>query len=616
MINIDLKLIEKKKKSLEKIKKQLKIDFIGIDDIIDSLLEYISVWYLLPEILTRPVIVNLWGMTGVGKTDLIRKLVKYLDFQERFTEIELSNIDNTSWEKSVAQVLEKHGFNNEQPAIVLFDEIQRFNTIEHDGKPIQQTKFMDFWELLSDGKLSRKQKEDIDYHILNFLSKKEDNKRRISDGGKVDNSLQLWDAREIQKLLTLDSDYSSILNMSADEGLDLLTQAKKDKKIYEPVNYSKMLIIVSGNLDEAFSMAMATSESDIDADIFHAFTKKITIVDVKNSLSKKFRPEQVARFGNIHLIYRSLNKDNFEKLIKKEIKRIISDTKSKFGVTLTIDNSINELIYRNGVFPVQGVRPVFSSIVDILETNLSKYLYTAIMNSNKTIDIMYNVEQSEIQANIDNQLTTTKYVGRVDKIRESNTDNAITNISVHESGHALMYILLFNIVPLQLKSKLASSYAGGFTFPHQIHETRENQLKKIMIFLAGGLAEEIVFGPSLASTGRGNDWEKLTVIAIDYYRKYGFGEDFNANYAIDSYSYHMDKFKTDEAIEALVTEQTKKATEIILKNKDLLLNLSTELAKSGSMSPAAIKEIAIKHGLKPSIKEEGYLIIDDYGKYL
>ena len=616
MINIDLKLIEKKKKSLEKIKKQLKIDFIGIDDIIDSLLEYISVWYLLPEILTRPVIVNLWGMTGVGKTDLIRKLVKYLDFQERFTEIELSNIDNTSWEKSVAQVLEKHGFNNEQPAIVLFDEIQRFNTIEHDGKPIQQTKFMDFWELLSDGKLSRKQKEDIDYHILNFLSKKEDNKRRISDGGKVDNSLQLWDAREIQKLLTLDSDYSSILNMSADEGLDLLTQAKKDKKIYEPVNYSKMLIIVSGNLDEAFSMAMATSESDIDADIFHAFTKKITIVDVKNSLSKKFRPEQVARFGNIHLIYRSLNKDNFEKLIKKEIKRIISDTKSKFGVTLTIDNSINELIYRNGVFPVQGVRPVFSSIVDILETNLSKYLYTAIMNSNKTIDIKYNVEQSEIQANIDNKLTTTKYVGRVDKIRESNTDNAITNISVHESGHALMYILLFNIVPLQLKSKLASSYAGGFTFPHQIHETRENQLKKIMIFLAGGLAEEIVFGPSLASTGRGNDWEKLTVIAIDYYRKYGFGEDFNANYAIDSYSYHMDKFKTDEAIELLITEQTKKATEIIIKNKDLLLHLSTELAKSGSMSPAAIKEIAIKNGLKPSIKEEGYLIIDDYGKYL
>ena len=55
-------------------------------------------------------------------------------------------------------------------------------------------------------------------------------------------------------------------------------------------------------------MANETGETDIEADIFRAYTEKITIVDIKNALSRKFKPEQVARFGNIHLIYKSLRK--------------------------------------------------------------------------------------------------------------------------------------------------------------------------------------------------------------------------------------------------------------------------------------------------------------------
>lgn len=36
------------------------------------------VWALIPEALTRPVIINLWAMTGVGKTDLVRHLISEL----------------------------------------------------------------------------------------------------------------------------------------------------------------------------------------------------------------------------------------------------------------------------------------------------------------------------------------------------------------------------------------------------------------------------------------------------------------------------------------------------------------------------------------------------------
>lgn len=70
-------------------------------------------------------------------------------------EVELSNVDETLWHSSVSSVLDSHELHDGKPAIVLFDEIQRFNTIDTDGKPLGQTKFMDFWELLSDGRLSK-----------------------------------------------------------------------------------------------------------------------------------------------------------------------------------------------------------------------------------------------------------------------------------------------------------------------------------------------------------------------------------------------------------------------------------------------------------------------------
>lgn len=64
---------------------------------------------------------------------------------------------------------------------------------------------------------------------------------------------------------------------------------------------------------------------------------------------------------------------------------------------------------------------------------------------------------------------------------------------------------LFGLAPLQLEPKIAHSSAGGFTFPHAIHDTRQSLIHQIQVYLAGGLAEELVFGRDRASTGRESD---------------------------------------------------------------------------------------------------------------
>ena len=75
------KVFNQKNQRLIEITVQLKNEFIGIDQIIDQLVYAVKPWYLAAELQESPLVINLWGMTGVGKTSLV----------ERFLELALIN---------------------------------------------------------------------------------------------------------------------------------------------------------------------------------------------------------------------------------------------------------------------------------------------------------------------------------------------------------------------------------------------------------------------------------------------------------------------------------------------------------------------------------------------
>ncbi len=625
-ISINREEINQKKQRLEQIKLELKQEFIGIDYIIEELINYIQIWYLMPQILSRPVIINLWGMTGVGKTDLIRKLIKKLEYQDRFVEVELSN-GESSWNSTVSSILESNNINDGKPAVVLFDEIQRFYTIDPEGKTVPNTRFTDFWELLSDGRLAKKDaKEAIDEYFQRYMYANKQRQKRKSKPvdpnatpeppEEDDTTVGIWEANSLKKLFEIDSDILEIADMKEEDMVRLIQQSRDKKRVYEPINHSQTLLIISGNLDEAYSMSNETDQADVDADIFRAYTEKITIIDIKKALSRKFKPEQVARFGNIHLIYKSLRRADFEALISAEITKIIQKNKEYFGIDIEISNNLNTLIYQNGVFPVQGVRPVFSSITDIIEANLSTFIFEAFMDNLMHVKMDYDTKKQELVASLAGiREIRLPYIGKIDQIRKDNTKAMVANISVHEAGHAIVYGLLFGLASLQLKSRVSTNYASGFNFPHQIQFTKESILQKVKVYLAGNIAEELIFGDQNLTIAGSFDNEDATCLVIDYLRKYGFDENFKAYYALGG-AYTMESSITDWFTEKMIRNLGDEVRNLLIDNKQFLISLAQQLADKGSLKPEEIAQIASQFGHTFEVQNENYFKIVAYDEYL
>src|ERR1035437_2980858 len=138
----------KKKSILENAKVILKAEFVGLDRVIDDLIESFSYWYYFPELQKKPVVINLWGLTGVGKTSLVNRLIQLLDFSQHFYPF---NRCESDWDikETIAELYQKQ---NKQSFIMMFDEFQNVRTINVGGNE-KQTNYQYLWELLDTGKI-------------------------------------------------------------------------------------------------------------------------------------------------------------------------------------------------------------------------------------------------------------------------------------------------------------------------------------------------------------------------------------------------------------------------------------------------------------------------------
>ena len=179
-------------------------------------------------------------------------------------------------------------------------------------------------------------------------------------------ALPPYQAQEFKATLKLKESIMEIMTWSPQDLHSRLVDFIQDPHAWE-TDYSKLLIFVCGNLDEMYADAASRVEDcDTDADVFHAMTRKLSLIDVKRALSERFKPEQIARLGNNHVVYPSLNRSTYQKLIEVAVHGYLKEIEASSGLRFEVTDAVREQIYANSVFPTQGTRPVLSSVHSLM----------------------------------------------------------------------------------------------------------------------------------------------------------------------------------------------------------------------------------------------------------
>ena len=335
--------LAQRNQQLQAIAAQLKTELFGIDAIIDRVIDSVRAWYVLPELVSRPVIVCLWGLTGTGKTQLVRRLAQLLGFYDRFVEVQMDGFSNgASWRgaQSISGMLAKSCVREGEPGILALDEFQRFRTIDNKRSELRVERYQDVWALLSDGRLppSLSLLGDIESSIAEAAFDAE----RAEDGeAQLRFKLRSWEAKELQRNLKLDAPLMEIMAWTPEQLQERLRAFRESGEQRWETDYSRLLVFVCGNLDEMYEdLATSVDDCDSDADIFHALTGKLNVIDVKQALNRRFKPEQVARLGNEHVIYPSLSRRAYEQLIEQGCVRYARETQSRSGLRFEVDASV------------------------------------------------------------------------------------------------------------------------------------------------------------------------------------------------------------------------------------------------------------------------------------
>jgi len=592
---------QKKLEKLEELKVFLKHEFVGLDNIIDEIVNNIQIWYVMPELQSRPMIISLWGTTGVGKTDLVRKLVKFLEFNDKFIEIQLDMKEEHV--KKIQDVIENTNVDSKEPCILLLDEMQRFRTIDEEGNMIRDNEyFNDIWMLLSDGKFqsnssNRREifslimeelydKEYTLWHKNNDpIPKKRKRKSKAlnsNDIEKIEDSevpkekpqfkyqTYYYKAKQFKRLLKSNLTIEEIMQLSPDERLDLLQRSFDKNETYEGDNYQKMLIFISGNLDEAFSMSGEVEDVEMDADIYHEFSKKINIVEIKKSLMKQFKPEQISRFGNTHIIYPTLSKSSYQTIIKNHCFEISKRVKENTKIDISFTDAIYDLIYKNGVFPTQGVRPVLSTISQILENNLPYFLFYSMKDDLQSIVIDHEYDKlicGDLKRTIKLDIESIK--------KKKSIDEKIL-VAVHELGHSIVYSVLYKCAPTQININSTRITNNGFTAFHDRVSNKIYMKNDICICLAGQILEETIFGDNYRSAGSIQDLAQATEYASSFIRRLGMDGNLSritTKTPNDAGAWNYDIDSTNKLIEVMLQEQKERAKDIINNHLKLIKQL-------------------------------------------
>lgn len=443
---------------------------------------------------------------------------------------------------------------------------------------------------------------------------------------------------ELNNVTTL-IEYSKILEDAA----RIITKPKE-------LDCSRSLVFILGNLDEAFKVE-SDLDPDMDADTFYDKTSKVSISDIKEALKQRFRAEQIARLGNNLIKYPTLKKEHFIKIIKKELSRIADKFLETEGIKINYAENIVDLMYSEGVFPVQGVRPIYTTIRTLLTPLLSDILINRTAEDKEvTITLTRETDLTEKKLKID-KTSLSIIFGKPEKVVDieiplqlgelRNPERRLTRFinSVHEAGHAIVALYETGIYPVNIVS--VSTGDGGFCNTYDPKkegeiDSREDVDSDVRICLAGYEAEKLVYGkyPEKCLMGSGSDienaWDFFSEMAYrcGYFEPYSYTNHLTEENSSGIPSGFLDNeglfvkhpYKASsgylrDMVALRFSELRQDVVNILKEERKLLKVVALYLGENGSMNSDEFRDFVIKYGNKLTDKYVSSKLEEDKNWY-
>lgn len=633
-------IILAKKKRLEEAKTILNQEFIGLTAIINTIIDSLSSWYLFPEIQEKPIIINLWGLTGVGKSSLVNRLSELIGFHNKYFRFDLGMSHDKNWE--VKGKLEDI-FENENgiPIIIGLDEFQHAKSKNEKGEEIANATGRIVWDLLDSGKFNINRSVsaiDRTYNLIKKLKFMLHSGVKVDKGMVVENQEKFIDFMNIGYSYRTPSgekvyDYSELYFVNPDhcddlfrlapeifnseyeirdmlttlngqQSMDLLSKVMEIGMSPRVVDCSKSLIFVMGNLDEVYSMSQDFNP-DISADEFHNQSLKINISNVKQALKERFRNEQIARLGNIHIIYPAFSQNSFLKLIELELGKISARYRKSLQINIEFDNSIIDLIYQEGVYPTQGTRPLFTTINFIVGSKIGKVYFEINMNEIDADKVLFRAEGNVLFIDFFKNDVVVNSLSEVldlnlDKLRKNTKDDLQAITAVHESGHAVVSMALLNTVPEYVYSVTADADSHGFMYARNDikYVSKKMIIKKVAMLLGGLAAEKLIFGDENITTGADDDLRKATGFVMNMIKTCGMGNvmaHVNIEQGFNNLTLFDPNYRTNIEGERILKAGFELATKTLAGEKQLLLQMADHLCDNRLIKKDEIRSMVKVH---------------------
>ena len=620
-----------RQKQLETAKSTLKAQFLGIDDVVDALVDATGAWYLFPEAQERPRTIGLWGMTGTGKSSLVKAMLNTLGLQDRTFWLDAGQNRDHAW---LEQPLSRMGdrFDGE-PFVLVVDEFQHARTIVNGHEEKESGGLRSFWDLLDSGRYITWSNH---FRFAELLDLRDQLGEALERGVRVREGRVVRGSQVHARCLNAERAESRKKEARSwfvpDRALEWLGQSFGDRTLSRKeirqqlsacdgpgtidlfdewvaacsrmhvVDGSKALVIVLGNLDELYVMGKELWP-ELDPDVLVHRHRKLTATGIQPALCSMFRIEQVGRLGADNILFPPLGREEAERVARQQVDRMTEGIRKRMGTTVNVSDGICARLCRSAAMPVLGARPLVAAVQRAVPALVSQALL-ALPELDGSSGALSIEEFGDAviahlpgnDANVPVSLTWPFPVVRALRAEQ------VRRIAVHEAGHVVAGVALTRMRPLQVCVRSGAGEAGGFVV---WDDAEANPLLlsgvpgRLALLLGGHAAERWQFGETGISTGSGSDLESATRLALTLLKEEGFGTSlcFQAEHELEhSTAFRAMRGEREREARAWLDEALTLATTALKKEARLFTALVDRLCKDRSLNAAAMEELMIQFG--------------------